>query len=94
MKFSTSFIWRYDPSGIIAEIISKNKSSPYAHTLKLEIEKYVNQTEWEANTLIDTEQHDSPPVPFLQTTTPQVPKEKRPRKEASLSVIEVSTEDF
>jgi hypothetical protein len=39
---------------------SKNKSSPYAHTLKPEIEKYVNQTEWEENTLVDTEQQESP----------------------------------
>jgi hypothetical protein len=60
MIFSTSFIWRYDPSGIIAEMISKNKSSPYAHTLKLEIEKYVNQTEWGENTLADTEQQEAP----------------------------------
>jgi hypothetical protein len=44
MKLCTSFIWRYDPNGIIAEMRSKNKSSPYAHTLKPEIEKYVNQT--------------------------------------------------
>jgi len=29
-----------------------------------------------------------------QTTTPQVPKEKRPRKDTSPSVTEVSTEDF
>jgi hypothetical protein len=42
----------------------KNKISPYAHTLKIEIEKYVNQTEWEANTLVDTEQHEAPSVSF------------------------------
>jgi hypothetical protein len=94
MKFNTSFIWHYDPSGIIAEMRSKNKSSPYAHTLKPEIEKYVNQTEWEANTLVDTEQQESPSVTISQTTTPQVPKEKRPRKDASPSVTEVSVEDF
>jgi hypothetical protein len=94
MKFNTSFIWRYDPSGIIAEMRSKNKSSPYAHTLKPEIEKYVNQTEWEANTLVDTEPQESPSVSFSLTTTPQVPKEKRPRKDDSPSITEVSTEDF
>ena len=70
MKFSTSFIWCYDASGIIAEMRSKNKISPYAHTLKPEIEKYVNQTEWEANTLVDTEHRESPLVSFSQTTTP------------------------
>jgi hypothetical protein len=49
---------------------SKNKISPYAHTLKPEIEKYVNQIEWEANTLVDTEQQESPSVTISQTTTP------------------------
>jgi hypothetical protein len=79
MKFNTSFIWQYDPSGIIAEMRAKNKSAQYAHTLKPEIEKYVNQTQWEENTLEDTEQH-SPLVLTSQTVTPPVPKEKRPRK--------------
>jgi hypothetical protein len=35
-----------------------------------------------------------PPASISQTTTPQVPVEKRPRKEVSPSVTEVSTEDF
>jgi hypothetical protein len=55
MKFSTNFTWHYDPCGIIAEMRVKNKSSPYAHTIKPEIEKFVNQTEWEVNTLEDIE---------------------------------------
>jgi hypothetical protein len=55
IKFSISFIWRYDPTGIIVEMRSKNKSSTYAHTLKLEIEKCVNQTEWKENTLVENE---------------------------------------
>jgi hypothetical protein len=94
MKFNTSFIWIYDPSWIIAEMISKNKISPYAHTLKPEIEKYVNQKEWEENTLVDTEQQESPSVSISHTITPQVPKERRPRKDSSPSVTEVSTKDF
>jgi len=55
MKFSSNFTWHYDPCGIIEEMRSKNKISPYAHMLKPEIEKYVNLTEWEENTLEDTE---------------------------------------
>jgi hypothetical protein len=54
----------------------------------------VNQTEWEANTLVDTEQQEAPSVSFSQTTTPQIPKEKRPRKDTSPSITEVSAEDF
>jgi hypothetical protein len=53
----------------------------------------MNQTEWEVNTLEDSEQH--PPLASVsQTTTPQVLVEKRPRNEISLSVTEVSVEDF
>jgi hypothetical protein len=50
MKFSTSFPWHYDPCGIIAETRLKNIISPYAHVPKPEIEKFMNQTEWEENT--------------------------------------------
>jgi hypothetical protein len=45
------------------------------------------------NTLEEVEQQ-SPPIIISQTTTPQVPKEKRPRKDISPSVTEVSAEDF
>ena len=54
----------------------------------------MNQTEWEANTLVDTEQQESPSITISETTTPQVPKEKILRKDASPSVTEVSMEDF
>jgi hypothetical protein len=93
MKFETSFLWHYDPCGIISEMRVKNKNIPYVHTPKPEIEKFVNQTEWEVNTLEEVEQQ-SPSVIISQTTTPQVPKEKRPRKDTSPSVTEVSAEDF
>jgi hypothetical protein len=94
MKFITIFIWHYDLTGIIVEMRSKNKSSSYAHILKPEIEKYVNQTEWEANTLVDIEQQEAPSVSFSQTNTPQIQKEKRPRKDSSPSITKVSIEEF
>jgi hypothetical protein len=90
MKFNTSFLWPYDPCGITAEMRSKNKSSPYAHALKPEIEKFLNQIEWEVNTMEDTEQQ-SPSFIISQTTTLHIPKEKRPRKDISPSATEVST---
>jgi hypothetical protein len=93
MKFSQSFPWHYDPCGIIAETRLKNKISPYAHVPKPEIEKFMNQTEWEENTLIDTEQQSSP-ANISHTSTPQVQAEKRARKEVSPSVTKVSAEDF
>jgi hypothetical protein len=85
MKFLTSFTWHYDPCGIISEMRVKNKNVPYAHESKPEIEKFANQTEWEPDTLMDVEQQidveqQTPSTSILPTTTPQFPKEKRPRQ--------------
>jgi len=49
---------------------------------------------WEENTLEDIEQQKYSLVTISQITTPQVPKEKRPRKDASPSITEISTDDF
>jgi hypothetical protein len=54
MKFSLSFSWHYNPCGFITETKLRNKISPYAHVPKPKAEKFVNQTEWEENTLTDT----------------------------------------
>ena len=89
MKFKQSFPWHYDPCGIIAETRLKNKISPYAHVPKPEIGKFMNQIEWEENTLIEIEQQPSPTI-ISQTITPHVPLEKRPRKEVSPLVTYVS----
>jgi hypothetical protein len=99
MKFLTSFIWHYDPCGIISEMRVKNKNVPYAHESKPKIEKFANQTEWEPDTLMDVEQQidveqQTPSTSVLPTTTPQFPKEKRPRQEISPPVTEVSSEEF
>jgi hypothetical protein len=93
MKFDTSFLWHYDPWGIITEMRVKNKNILYIHAPKPDIEKFANQTEWEASTLEEVEQQ-SPQIIISQTNTPQAPKEKRPRKDVSPSVSEVSAEEF
>jgi hypothetical protein len=93
MKFSTSFIWHYDPYGIISDMRVKNKNAPYAHESKPEIEKFANQTVWLPDTLMDLEQQ-VPSTSALPATTPQVLKEKRPRQESSPPVTEVSSEEF
>jgi hypothetical protein len=58
MKVFVISIWHYDPYGIISEMRVKNKNIPYVHTSRPEIEKFSNQTEWEPNTLVETEQED------------------------------------
>jgi hypothetical protein len=84
MKFSMSFTWHYDPCGIISEMRLKNKNVPYAHESKPEIKKFSNQTVWVPDTLMDVGQQveveqQVPSMSVPPTTTPQVPKEKRPR---------------
>jgi hypothetical protein len=59
MKFFMSFPWHYDPCGIISEMRVKNKSIPYVHEARPEVEKFTNQTVWEPNTLVVVEQQDS-----------------------------------
>jgi hypothetical protein len=93
MNFFMSFPWHYDMCGIISEMRVKRKNIPYVHESRPEVEKFVNQKAWEPNTLIEVEQQD-PPATVSQTTTPQVPNEKRPRKDLSLPVIEVSSKEF
>jgi hypothetical protein len=101
MEFPMSFTWHYDPCGIILEMRVKNKNAPYAHESKPKIEKFTNQTVWDPNTLMDVEQQvdmekHGPSTSVLPTTTPQVPKEKRPRQESESSppITEVSSEEF
>jgi len=79
MNFSLRFRWHYDPSGIIAETRLKNKISPYAHVPKLEIENFMNQIEWQENTLLDTKKQPSPSN-ISHTITPQVQAEKTAKK--------------
>ena len=95
MKFPMSFTWHYDPCGIISEMRVKNNSVPYAHESKPEIEKFAYQTVWMPDTLMDVEQQveveqQVPSMSVPPTTTPQVPKEKRPRHESSPPVTKVS----
>jgi hypothetical protein len=93
MNFTQSFTWNYDPFGVISELRVKQKSTPYAHIHKPEVEKYMNQTDWQENTLLETKEQP-PPVTASHTNTPQIQTEKRERKEVSPSVTEVSAEDF
>jgi len=93
MRFDTSFLWKYDPCEIISEMRVKNKNIPYVHSPKPKIEKFKNQTEWEENNLEETEEQ-SPSLIISQTNMPQVPKDKRLKKDSSPSVTEVSVKNF
>jgi hypothetical protein len=53
MRFTLSSTWAYDPFGVIYELRVKQRSTPYAHTQKPKVEKYMNQTEWQENTLLE-----------------------------------------
>jgi len=55
MNFKISFMWQYDPHGVINELRLKVKLIPFIHDLRLDIERFSNQSEWLENTLIDVE---------------------------------------
>jgi hypothetical protein len=46
MRFTPSSTWTYDPFGVISKLRIKQRSIPYAHTQKPEVDKYMNQTKW------------------------------------------------
>jgi len=45
MKFKLSFTWSYDPLGIISKLRVEQRTTPYVHTPRPEIEQYANQEE-------------------------------------------------
>jgi hypothetical protein len=44
MRFTMTSTWAYDPFGVISELRVKQRSTPYVHTQKPKVEKYMNQT--------------------------------------------------
>ena len=89
MKFSLSFTWSYDPWGIISKLRVENKTTPYMHTPRLEIEKYVNQSVWAENTFQEAEEQLFS-TSNLQTSTPQEKTSKRQREQALLVSVSSS----
>ena len=53
MKFKNSFIWHYDPHGVINKLRLKVKLATYIQHPRPDIEHFANQGEWVENTLID-----------------------------------------
>jgi len=56
MKFTHKFTWSYDRWGIISKKRVENKSTPYIHTHRPEIEKIMNQIEWMPENLQEVEE--------------------------------------
>jgi len=67
MKFKLSFIWSYDPLGIISKFRVEKKTTPYTHTPRPKIEKYMNQNQLHENTLQEPEEY------VISTMTSQTP---------------------
>jgi len=93
MKFNLSFTWSYDPWGIIFKLTIENKTTPYIHTSRTKIEKYVNQWERAENTLREAEEKLFSTL-NLQTPTPQAKTSKRQREEGSSSTTDSEAKDF
>ena len=56
-RFDESFLWNYDPHGILSKMSVKCKLTPYIHDNKPKIEKIANQIEWLDNTLMESVKH-------------------------------------
>ena len=67
MEFSLSFTWSYDPLGLISKMRVEHKTTPYTHTQRPKIERYVNQLTWIENTLQEAEEK------LVSTSTSQTP---------------------
>jgi len=52
-KILQSFMWQYDPHGVINKLRLKVKLGPFIHHPKPDIERFSNQSKWLENTLID-----------------------------------------
>ena len=57
MNFNLSFTWSYEPLGNISILRVENKTTPYTHTQRPKIERYVNHQAWGENTLEEAEEH-------------------------------------
>lgn len=93
MKFGLSFTWSCDPLGIISKLRVENKTTPYIHTPRPEIEKYVNQSVWAENTLQEAEEK-LVSTSNLQTPTPQEKTIKRQREEGTSSTTGSEAKEF
>lgn len=60
LKLQMSFPWNYDPQGLLSSIRVKCKLPPFIHESNPDIEKFANQTEWAANTLVDATSNEQP----------------------------------
>ena len=79
-KFEQSFLWNYDPQGILSKLRVKCKLTPFIHESKPEIEKFSNQIEWVENTLTEAvkQRNTSQPLEIskqLETSTKRIREE-------------------
>jgi len=93
MNFPLSFTWSYDPFGVISKLRVEQKATPYVHTQRPEIEKYMKQHTWVENTLQEIEEQILSKI-ALETPIPKEKTDKRPRHDDSPSVTEVSAKEF
>ena len=67
MNLQPSFTWSYDRFGIISALRVQLKATPYNHTPRPELEKFINQEKCYEGTLIEA---DEQVISTPQTKTP------------------------
>ena len=69
MKFKLNFTFSYDPFGIISKLKVEDNTTPYTHTQRPNIAKFMNQDQWEENTLHEAKEQVICDNDFTDTIT-------------------------
>lgn len=56
MNLQPSFTWSYDPFGIILALRVQLRATPYNHTPRPELEKFMSREQWFELTLIEADE--------------------------------------
>lgn len=80
MNLQLSFTWSYDPFGIILALRVQLKATPYNHTPRLELEKFINQEQWSEGTLLEADEQviitPRENTPVTQSTQHKIAREE------------------
>lgn len=92
MNLQPSFTLSYDPFGVISALRFQLKATPYNHTPKLELEKFMNQEQWSEGTLLEADEQviTTPQVNTLVTQNTQHKRSREETQSATESVKEYS----
>ena len=84
MNLQPRFTWSYDPFGIISALRVQLKATPYNHTSRSELEKFMTHEQWSKGTLTEADEHVIS-TPQVKIPVTQSTQQKRVREETELA---------